>query len=79
MRKQELVHLHGVLVEVTQSLVEQDAVQAAIWDEYQTLDITAAAIHAQKSDHQKAVLLLAPALGTELEDATEEQPAMSVR
>jgi hypothetical protein len=67
MRKQELVHLHGVLVEVTQTLVEEGAVSAEIWSEYETLGITPNSIHAQKSDHEEAVRLLATRLGAAVE------------
>ena len=73
MRKQELVHLHGLLVEITQSLVDRNAVPAAVWNEYETRDITAHSIHAQKGAHGEAVLLLATTLGTALEQPTEGQ------
>ena len=73
MRKQELIHLHDLLVEITQSLVDRDAVPAAVWNEYETHDITAYAIHARKGAHGEAVLLLATTLGTALEQPTEGQ------
>lgn len=73
MRKQELVHLHGLLVEVTQSLVDQGVVSPVIWNEYEALETTANSIHAQKRDHRQAVLLLATALSTALEQPTDEQ------
>lgn len=79
MRKQELVHLHGVLVEVTRSLVEQGAVSAEICNEYERLDVNANSIHAQKGDHREAVLLLATALGATLERPAEELSATSIR
>lgn len=78
MRKQELVHLHGVLVEVTESLVEQDVVSAEIWTEYERLDIHANAIHAQKRDHGEAVRLLATTLSAALEQPPAEQSPISV-
>lgn len=79
MRKQEFVHLHGVLVEVTQSLADQGEVSAEIWNEYETLGITPNSIHAQKSDHGEAVRLLASTLSAAVEQPTEEQSPMSVR
>lgn len=66
MRKQELVHLHGLLVVVTQSLVDQGAVSAGIWNEYEALDINAYSIHARKGEHEEAVLLLATTSGRHL-------------
>lgn len=79
MRKQELVHLHGLLVEITQSLVAQDAVSAEVWNEYETLEVNACSIHARKSDHAEAVLLLSTTLRGALEQPAEEQPPMSVQ
>jgi hypothetical protein len=78
MRKQELVHIHGLLVEITQSLVDQGTVSADIWDEYEALDINAYSIRAQKSDHKEAVLLLATTLRATLEQPAKEQSAISM-
>jgi hypothetical protein len=77
MRKQELVHLHGLLVEITQSLVDQGAVSQAVWHEYDALDINAYSIHVQKGSHEEAVLLLATVLGEALAQPTQEQSAAS--
>jgi hypothetical protein len=79
MRKQELVHIHGLLVELTRSLVDQGAVPAEIWSEYEALGMTAYAVHAQKGDHEEAVLLLATALRETLERLSEGGSAVSVR
>jgi hypothetical protein len=77
MRKQELIHLHGLFVEITQSLVEQGAVSTEIWNEYETLDINPYSIHAGKSDHEEAVRLLATTLGDTVEQLPEEQSEIS--
>lgn len=77
MRKQELVHLHGLLVEITQSLVDEGTISAEIKNEYEALDINAYAIHESKSDHEEAVLFLAATLSATLEELTEEQSAIS--
>jgi hypothetical protein len=78
MRKQELVHLHSLLIEITQSLVEQGVVPPDVWNEYETLDISPHSIHAQKSDHKEAVLLLAATLRVGLKQTTDEQSEISV-
>lgn len=78
MRKQELIHLHGLLVETTQFLVDQGAVSTEIWNEYEALDINSYSIHAGKSDHEEAVLLLATSLRATVEQLTEEQSEISV-
>lgn len=78
MRKQELVHLHGLLVEVTESLVDKGAVSAKIWNEYEGLETGSYSINAQKSDHQEAVSLLASTISATIEQPTEEQSSISV-
>ena len=79
MRKQELVHLHGLLVELTQSLVDQGVVSPEVWRAYDALDIDAHSIHAQKSGHEAAVLLLAATLGTALEQPTGGRSTASMQ
>ena len=79
MRKQELVHLHGLLIEITRSLVEQGTVSAEIWNEYEALEIKAHSMQARKSAHKEAVLFLASTLRTTLTQVTEEQAAISAR
>jgi len=77
MRKQELVHLHGVLIEVTQSLIDRGALPSEIRSEYEALDTNAYAIHAPKAEHRKAVLLLAATVAAEVEQSTDGQSALS--
>jgi hypothetical protein len=79
MRKQELVHIHGLLVEITRSLVDQGTVSPEIWKEYEALDVNAHSLHAHKSDHEEAVLLLATTLRATLEQRTDGQSAISLR
>lgn len=78
MRKQALIHLHGLLVEVTQSLIESDTVSDRIWDEYEALNTSAYAFQAPKEEHKKAVLFLVATLGAELDQPIEEKSTMSV-
>lgn len=77
MRKQELVHLHGLLAETMQSLVDQGVVPAGVWDEYDALGVHANAVHAPKGDHREAVLLLTTAIRAGLAQSTPEQPGTS--
>ena len=58
MKKQELIHLHGLLAEVSN--------QCAAWDdceidlgEYESLGIRPTSIHKSKTDHKAAVFALA--------------------
>ncbi|AXG06939.1 metal-binding protein [Haloplanus rubicundus] len=76
MRKQELVHLHGLLVEITRSLVDQGTIPESIWAEYEALGINAHSIHARKTDHEEAVLFLATTLSATLERPTAAPSGM---
>lgn len=78
MRKQEIVHVHRLLGEIAQFLVDQGTVSAKVWNEYEALGINPTSIHAQKSDHEEAVLLLATTLRATLEQLTEERSVTSV-
>ena len=58
MKKQELIHLHGLLAEVSN--------QCAAWEdgeidltEYESLGIRPTSIHKSKTDHKAAVFALA--------------------
>lgn len=78
MRKQELVHLHGLLAEITEWLVDAGAVSATTWEEYEALEVDSYSINAQKREHEEAVLLLATTLSATVEQPTEEQSSISV-
>jgi hypothetical protein len=79
MHKQELVHLHRLLVEITQSFADGGAVPDEVWNEYEALHTNAYSVHAPKGQHEEAVLLLANTLGEELAQPTEEQSVMSAQ
>jgi hypothetical protein len=78
MRKQELVHLHGLLVEITRTLVDQGTIPESVWAEYEALGINAHSIHARKNDHEEAVLFLVSTLTATLELPTEAPSGVSV-
>lgn len=78
MRKQGLVHLHGLLVEITRSLVDQGTISDEIWAEYEALGINAHSIHASKNDHEEAVLFLATTLTATLERPTAAPTVMGI-
>jgi hypothetical protein len=69
MKKQELIHLHGLLAEVCdhyEALAETDVTR----EEYETLGIQPTSIHKSKTDHKEAVFALAHGITGEME--TEE-------
>lgn len=57
MRKQELVYLHGLLVQ-TRSYYESETGAVVETPTYDAMDITPTAIHRSKQDHEDAVLTL---------------------
>jgi hypothetical protein len=77
MRKQELIHLHGLLATVT-DFCEEDLGRPVEGDRYDELAIEPTSIHRSKSDHQEAVFALADDVVAELTETpaeTEAEPA----
>jgi hypothetical protein len=72
MRKQEPIHLHGLLVVVSQHC--ERAGYDIDHSQYESLTADASAIHHRKDEHREAVFALAEAIATELKD---EQIAVS--
>lgn len=69
MKKQELIHLHGLLAEVSNHY-EQNA-NGADLDEYESLGVRPTSIHKSKTDHKAAVFALAKGITGGI-DETEE-------
>ena len=72
MKKQDLIHLHGLLGIIT----EETDVEVENLDEYSELSISPAAIHKSKDKHKEGVFALAGDLVEELaenESTTEEK------
>lgn len=61
MRKKELIHLHGLLVEV-----QKYCTQEADLSEYESLGIGASSIYGRKDEHQEAVFALVKAITDDL-------------
>jgi hypothetical protein len=70
MKKQELIHLHGLLAEVR--------TQCEMWEgdfdltEYESLGIKPTSIHKSKTDHKEAVFELADGITTSMAEATAD-------
>lgn len=74
MKKQELIHLHGLLAEVCNHY-EQIAECDVEHVEYTELGVRPTSIHKSKTDHKKAVFKLADGITEEMGRKTE--PAVS--
>jgi len=70
MKKQELIHLHGLLAEVRK--------QCEAWEEdlaldpYEEMGVKPTSIHRSKTDHKDAVFKLADGITAPMEDAESE-------
>ncbi|MCO8245112.1 MULTISPECIES: UPF0058 family protein [unclassified Haladaptatus] len=61
MKKQELIHLHGLLAEVGNHFEKRDGEQISL-DEYDSLGVRPTSIHKSKTDHKAAVFALSEAI-----------------
>jgi hypothetical protein len=70
MRKQEYIHLHALLAEVSTDVSENDCEVAL--DDYETLGIRPSSIHKSKNDHKEAVQALATCITESVDTTTED-------
>jgi len=72
MKKQELIHLHGLLAEVRDQCEEW---HGAAFDmtEYETLGVRPTSIHRSKTDHKDAVFKLAGGITDGVESEADRE------
>jgi hypothetical protein len=73
MKKQELIHLHGLLAEISNDLEEYTGTEPAL-EEYEELGARPTSIHKSKTDHKAAVFALARGITIEMHDEESEEP-----
>ncbi|RQG90360.1 metal-binding protein [Natrarchaeobius halalkaliphilus] len=71
MKKQELIHLHGLLAEVSNQCAEWNNCQIDL-EEYESLGIRPTSIHKSKTDHKAAVFAIAGGITTNMRDDEQE-------
>jgi hypothetical protein len=71
MKKQELIHLHGLLAEVS-THCELNADLTLELEEYHSLGVRPTSIHKSKTDHKGAVFSLAEGITSSLAQAEPE-------
>lgn len=71
MKKQELIHLHGLLAEVSQHYTKSGG-QLQFRD-YESLGVRPTSIHKSKTDHKAAVFALAECITAELDEPTTKE------
>ena len=75
MKKQELIHLHGLLAQV-QNHYEEETGNDVEHDRYAKLGVQPTSIHKSKTDHKDAVFALAKGITSEMtEEETERVSA----
>lgn len=67
MKKQELIHLHGLLAEVSNNIATYHNKNLDL-SEYEGLGVRPTSIHKSKTDHKAAVATLAGELTAEIEE-----------
>ncbi|PSP91227.1 MAG: metal-binding protein [Halobacteriales archaeon SW_8_66_22] len=72
MKKQELIHLHGLLAQV-QNHYEEQTGNTVEHDRYTTLGVQPTSIHKSKTDHKDAVFALADGITSEMSDEETER------
>ena len=70
MKKQELIHLHGLLAEVSNECTAWDDCEIDL-EEYETRGIRPTSIHKSKTDHKAAVFDLAGGITENMREETE--------
>ncbi|ELY95930.1 UPF0058 family protein [Natrialba taiwanensis] len=74
MKKQELIHLHGLLAEVSNQCAAWDNCQIDL-EEYDSLGIRPTSIHKSKTDHKAAVFALAGGITMNMREDEQEAVA----
>lgn len=74
MKKQELIHLHGLLAEV-QHHYEETTGEDVEHDQYVSLGVRPTSIHKSKTDHKDAVFALARGITSTMSEDTERVSA----
>ena len=71
MKKQELIHLHGLLAEVRKHHEERTGASAE-YESYSSLGVRPTSIHKSKTDHKAAVFALADGITVDMRRAESE-------
>lgn len=74
MKKQELIHLHGLLAEV-QHHYEKQTGDTVDREQYDSLGVRPTSIHRSKTDHKEAVFALAHGINSTMSEETERVSA----
>ena len=71
MKKQELIHIHGLLAQV-QNHYEAESGTEVVHDDYAELGVKPTSIHKSKTDHKAAVFAIAKGITSEMDTEKKE-------
>ena len=71
MKKQELIHLHGLLAEVSKQYAQTEGDLSL--DSYRQLGVRPTSIHKSKTDHKAAVFAMARCITDAMDQTTEKE------
>ncbi len=74
MKKQELIHLHGLLAEIHAQVEKWDGEEVDL-TAYNELGVQPTSIHKSKTDHKAAVFKLAEGITSSMTEAEQEPVA----
>ncbi|RLM59718.1 metal-binding protein [Halobellus sp. Atlit-31R] len=74
MKKQELIHLHGLLAEVHTQVEAWEDEEVSL-EAYNELGVRPTSIHKSKTDHKAAVFKLVKGITASLDDVEQERVA----
>ncbi|WP_253736237.1 UPF0058 family protein [Halohasta salina] len=74
MKKTELVHLHALLVLLSERVVDRGLVDRSYFAPYRDLGVTPVSFRARRDRHEEAVLLLAALLAAAVSDEYDPPP-----
>ncbi|MFP4632049.1 MAG: UPF0058 family protein [Halobacteriota archaeon] len=80
MHKDELIHLHSLLVEIKKYFEGQEDTEDVAFDDYEALDTSPVHIHKSKSEHKHAIFVLGESLASQMaEDEFSDQGRVEAR
>lgn len=68
MHKDELIHLHSLLVEIKKYFEDQEDVDEDTFEDYESLGTSPVHIHKSKSEHKHAIFVLGEQLAENMTD-----------
>lgn len=79
MKKNELIHVHALLVQVVEDLLDRGVVDPSHFDPYRELEVSPVDFRVRRDRHEEAVLLLASLVVEAIDQETDERETISAQ